>query len=202
MHLHHTKRKLQIQGGALMPDKTRSPIWFVQNVISTRFQELAKSKAFDVSNFNKTVREQLTIQSRNSPSSCSSCHIQFTGRSLPEICWQCSKYHHKKCLQSNQHACHKHGSVIAPGSSFLAPNAVSVTISAPDPTLSHIKASHTSNRTSVLQPEDQLIQQIPHIHQTATTTLEPSLQQAPTAIFTPSVSLAYVTPLSSASPMP
>ena len=114
MHLHHTKRKLQFQGGALMPDKTKSPIWFVQNVISERFQRLAKSKAFDVNNFNQNIRDVISRQSNISNPTCASCHIQFTGRSQPELCWQCSKSFHKKCLQSKLHVCQKLSSIVPP----------------------------------------------------------------------------------------
>ena len=107
VHLHHTKRKLQIQGGALMPDRTKSPVWFVQNVISKRFHQLGKSKAFDVNNFNNIIRELITSQSIGPDNSCTVCNIQFTGRSQPEFCLKCKKSFHKKCHTSKQHLCHR-----------------------------------------------------------------------------------------------
>ena len=133
---------------------------------------------------NKIVKEQLTLQSRNSPLSCSSCHIQFTGRSLPEICWQCSKYHHKKCLQSKQHACHKNGTVKAPCASSLLANTTSTTV---------MNATHSPTRAGVLQSED-------HVTQTATTTVSPSLQRAPTPIVTTAARLPNVFQPSSSAP--
>ena len=143
MHLHHTKRKLQIQGGALMPDKTKSPIWFVQNVIGKRFLKLAKSKAFDVSNFNQTIRDLVSSQSNSNPS-CAACHIQFTGRSQPELCWHCSKYFHKKCHQSKSHVCLKSGSIVPPV-------AKATTFSAPTQTALSATPSTTTN-SLLLQP--------------------------------------------------
>ena len=122
MHLHHTKRKLQFQGGALMPDKSKSPVWFVQNVISERFKRLAKNKSFDVNYFNQTIRDLVSRQSNIPNSTCASCHIQFTGRSQPELCWQCSKSFHKKCLQSKLHHCQKPSLILPTTDSSLAPS--------------------------------------------------------------------------------
>ena len=34
VHLHNTQRKIQLQGGATMPNKTKLPVWFVENVLS------------------------------------------------------------------------------------------------------------------------------------------------------------------------
>ena len=103
--LHHTKRKLQIQGGAKMPDKTTAPIWFTQKVLNPKFQSLAKNKSYDISNFNLRVRELVINSNRSVNDTCSSCDIQFTGRSMPEHCPQCSKYFHKKCLNASDHTC-------------------------------------------------------------------------------------------------
>ena len=37
VHLHHTQRRVQVQGGGTMPDKSRAAVWFVDNVLKQRF---------------------------------------------------------------------------------------------------------------------------------------------------------------------
>ena len=60
IHLHHTSRNCQVQGSALLPDNMKAPVWFVENVIKDRFNQLSKSKAHDISMFNRSVGEIVT----------------------------------------------------------------------------------------------------------------------------------------------
>ena len=105
VHLHHTKRKLQFQGGALMPDKTKAPVWFVKNVRNTRFSNLAMAKSLDISKFNKSIREMLSNIVKKQQAPCGVCKNHFIGRSQPELCLQCNRSFHKKCLMSDDHIC-------------------------------------------------------------------------------------------------
>ena len=52
VHLHHSTRTIQIQGGTLMPNSTRSAVWFLDHVTLPRFKEMAKSKKFAIKNTN------------------------------------------------------------------------------------------------------------------------------------------------------
>ena len=118
LHLHHTARKLQIQGSIIMPDKTTAPVWFVENVIKDRLNFHAHSKAFDVTNFNQTVHKLIeNSRSMNNFKTCSGCHLRFGGRSLPELCTTCNLTFHKKCITSAGHSC----SVSKRGQSCSAP---------------------------------------------------------------------------------
>ena len=107
MHLHHTRRKIQLQGSAIMPNKSKAPVWFVDNVIYDRFSLLARTKSFDIENFNKSVRDLVGKHSRkmNATNVCMGCSTQFSGRSLPEHCAECDNYYHKKCFLTKEHHC-------------------------------------------------------------------------------------------------
>ena len=114
VHLHHTQAKLQIQGGALMPDNNTAAIWFVKNLLKDRFVNEAKTKKYDISNINTQVsailssaRMQSSSARMQSPSdgmqsslsnSCAHCNKKFANNSRPIRCYRCSKLKHKtKC---------------------------------------------------------------------------------------------------------
>ena len=110
MHLHQTKRKIQVQGSSIMPDKSKAPVWFAQHVINGRFQLLAKSKSYDIVKFNEAVRELVTkhLGRVKDQVSCKGCNLPFSGRSTPEHCNQCKQVYHKtKCFPSNDHTCYR-----------------------------------------------------------------------------------------------
>ena len=44
VHLHHSTRTIQIQGSQIMPDSARAALWFLNNFVTDRFKELAKTK--------------------------------------------------------------------------------------------------------------------------------------------------------------
>ena len=46
-----------------MPDNTRVPVWFTKNVLQNIFQNLAKAKAVDISEFNNSLKTLSTSQS-------------------------------------------------------------------------------------------------------------------------------------------
>ena len=48
IHLHHTTRKVQIQGGALLPGDKKAPVWFVENILENVFTQLSQEKSLDI----------------------------------------------------------------------------------------------------------------------------------------------------------
>ena len=111
VHLHHSSRTIQIQGSHVMPDSTRSPVWFLQNVTLKRFKDIAKSKQFAIKNFNDAARALHTTASAKSPSTnsnnCQSCHLIFNTQSKPSQCQFCPKFFHKGCLKDHNKLCKK-----------------------------------------------------------------------------------------------
>ena len=101
VHLHHTQQKVQVQGGARLPDNMTAAAWFVHKVIKDIFITAAKTKKFDVENINRVVGNMITNQEYSPPSipaCCPHCNKKFTANSKPVICPRCSEYRHKgKC---------------------------------------------------------------------------------------------------------
>ena len=107
IHLHHTARKIQLQGSSLVHDRTRAPVWFVDSFLKGIFSHFAKMKSVDISNFNSAVHDMLTshIQKISSQGKCGGCGSLFGGRSVSEICSSCHKQFHKSCFQDKRHSC-------------------------------------------------------------------------------------------------
>ena len=107
VHLHHTARKVQIQGGSLVNDKKRASIWFVENFLVPAFSEAAKTKAKDVKNFNNAVKDMVAkhVKKISTDQHCKSCEIIFTGRSQKQSCAVCNHKFHKKCFTNTNHGC-------------------------------------------------------------------------------------------------
>ena len=109
IHLHHTTRKVQLQGGALISGEQKAPIWFVEHVLRDNFAKLSQEKATDIRNFNQAVSRSLT--SEKLPSTCAGCDGQFNGRSNPAFCKECKSFYHKfKCFPTNRHPCYQNKS--------------------------------------------------------------------------------------------
>ena len=107
VHLHHTQQKVQVQGGADMPDQSKVATWFVNNVLKDKFIAEARIKKFDIENINKVVSQlngsnPLPSASATSPSNipsfCPHCKKKFSSNSKPVECSRCSLFRHKmKC---------------------------------------------------------------------------------------------------------
>ena len=95
VHVHHSSRLVQIQGGALMPDKSTAASWFVRNILYGKFQILAKAKSYSIASFNTTITSMGDSIMNTSKSSCGSCDIVFDSRSKPVYCLQCVRWYHK-----------------------------------------------------------------------------------------------------------
>ena len=109
MHLHHTTRKVQVQGSAIVGGQIKAAVWFVENVVKERLSMLSRTKSTDISKFNDAVREMMNKHNAkvNVQEPCSGCNSHFNGRSVPQECSTCNhKYHKSKCFMSTNHPCH------------------------------------------------------------------------------------------------
>ena len=94
-----------------MPNKERSAIWFLNNVILNKFKDLAKVKHYVINNTNKTILEAKTTNKQSSGACsstnlCQACYNIFDSKSRPSMCSYCKKYFHKtKCLKDHSKAC-------------------------------------------------------------------------------------------------
>ena len=104
VHLHHTARKVQLQGSALVDGKVRAPIWFVDRFLKGIFSYSARSKAVDITDFNNSVHDILAnhLQKLKGQEKCQGCASTLTGRSLPEFCSYCKGTYHRSCYQDNK----------------------------------------------------------------------------------------------------
>ena len=107
VHLHHTTRLVQVQGSAIMHDKTTSAVWFADHVITDRFKQLAKTKQFDITSFNTKMLEMSRAQHEavKSGKYCSHCGKIFLGQSKPSQCTSCNSYIHRGCIRNHNASC-------------------------------------------------------------------------------------------------
>ena len=101
IHLHHSKRKVQVQGGSMVDEQTRAGVWFVDNIIRETFAAMSKNQAMDISKFNSAVRGMVSKhnQKNSAQEKCKTCNGHFTGRSLREQCLKCNNHFHKNVFQ-------------------------------------------------------------------------------------------------------
>ena len=108
VHLHHTKRHVQMQGSAKMPDGNFAPVWFLNSFIKDRFVSLAKLKHYDITAINKMVKAifENTKESVRGSKNCCQCSRQFSSNSRPTKCIYCNQLFHKtNCLPAHSSAC-------------------------------------------------------------------------------------------------
>ena len=136
MHLHHSVRKIQLQGSSLVHGKSRAPVWFVDNFVKGLFSFFSKSKSIDITKFNAAVHDMLTkhLHKIDSQEICSGCNSLFTGRSSPEFCFLCKLKYHKKCFHGTNHTCINHSQVYPSSNPFqsLTPGTVTNYAQLPD----------------------------------------------------------------------
>ena len=115
IHLHHTVRKVQIQGSSMITRDRRASVWFVENFLLDKFKVESQNKSFDIARLNTEVRDVVNkhVEKINAKEKCEVCSVHFIGRSLREYCQGCDKTFHKKCVQSSSHPCS--GGTPAPG---------------------------------------------------------------------------------------
>ena len=92
VHLHHTTRRVQLQGSSLVHDKVRAPVWFVDSFLKGVFNHVANLKAVNITSFNNAVLNVLTahIQKISGQSKCGVCVSLLGKRSIPEHCLTCN----------------------------------------------------------------------------------------------------------------
>ena len=107
VHLHHTARRVQIQGSTMVTKQSRACVWFLEKYLLDKFRKEAEDKAVDISLFNSAVSKVVISHTErlNSLEKCQSCNVAYNGRSVREQCSICSKSFHRKCMQSEYHPC-------------------------------------------------------------------------------------------------
>ena len=121
IHLHHTARKIQIQGSALMPDNTTIPIWFLYNILQRQLNELASSQSYDITVINSKI-QQLIVENNTATKNClcKGCNRQIKGKGLVETCPSCNILFHKKCFKNHSCPSNQDTAVPLPKSSSLS----------------------------------------------------------------------------------
>ena len=106
VHVHHSTRLVQAQGGSLMSDKTTAAFWFVKNVLKGKFRVLASAKKYNIKNFNDALTTSHTLgQSFGAPTKdkCGACDKVLDSRSAPVYCFLCTKQFHKINCHKKHH---------------------------------------------------------------------------------------------------
>ena len=116
VHLHHSTRTIQIQGSSVMPDSTRSALWFLKNFVLIRFKEQAKAKNYAIRSTNESIlnacnnstsKVNKRTANHDPQSSCSSCNRGFNTSSKPSKCTVCGYFFHKtNCLRDHNKTAH------------------------------------------------------------------------------------------------
>ena len=111
VHLHHTARKVQIQGGSIVNNKKRACVWFLENYIIGHFRITSKEKAVDISNFNSAVQKLAADHSIKVANleKCADCSVPLGNRSNKVVCEICRGNFHKACLNRATHLCNGAG---------------------------------------------------------------------------------------------
>ena len=98
IHLHNTQRKVQLQGGSSMPDKSTAPVWFVDNVLKPMFVKQAQSQGIQIAHINQLVSNigsrQLDPAPNEAQIHCFHCKKKFSTNSRPVLCPKCSNLKH------------------------------------------------------------------------------------------------------------
>ena len=105
LHLHHTTRRIQLQGSSLVHGVTRTPVWYMEKVLLGLFNKLARDKSVDILEFNNGVHEAISKCKNNQSNQgkSSTCNASFIGRSLQETGPLCKLKFHRKCIQGTLH---------------------------------------------------------------------------------------------------
>ena len=145
--LHHTVRKVQVQGSSIMNNNIRANVWFLENVLLGFFTEMSAAKSLDISQLNTLVSNVVAnhLQKRSSQLKCLACDIPFTGRSQYEQCPTCYHHFHSRCLLHTSHQC---SSAVPPNQHISDPQLSTVSYS------SIITTQSTVPRTSTVPQPD------------------------------------------------
>ena len=101
IHLHHTSRKVQLQGSAKMYNGTTIPVWFLENFLLNQLELLASSHSYDISELNSKIQELVDTNTFATKALyCSMCNVLIKGK-VKETCISCSGVFHKKCISDH-----------------------------------------------------------------------------------------------------
>ena len=171
VHLHHTQQKVQIQGGARMPDQTTAPVWFLENLLKERFVSLAKHRKYDIKEINRkigTLKAHSGLQKSSAKvGTCPHCKKSFKSNSKPAMCGNCCSYFHNtkqnKCFVS--HVCLPIANQQPyPSTTFFVPNkSLTTSLQSPSPAAASSRtpaittteannSPHTSSSVLTLSP--------------------------------------------------
>ena len=105
VHCHNTTRRIQVQGGAVMPSSQTAAVWFCQSFLQPRFQQAGRGQRVNIDSVNTVIRGLSSIPSDSfKSSSCGCCSKLFKGVAKPTSCWICHGTFHKSgCF--NRHTC-------------------------------------------------------------------------------------------------
>ena len=172
--LHHTVRKVQVQGSSNINGNIRANVWFLQNVLLGMFSSLSATKAMDISKFNMMVQKVVTnhMNKRKNETKCNECDISFTNRSQYELCQSCNGYYHRKCVSS--HLCRAAAVVHSSSNTTLTrtrassgqPNILANRVPATSSTPTATNNSQPISTVSMFGNTDQPIQLDPSLHHT------------------------------------
>ena len=107
VHLRHSTRLVQVQGSAKMPDKTTAAVWFAEQFLTKKFQDLAKTRAYDISSFNNEILKMSRLHHNTvrSEKCCAQCSKLFSSSSKPVPCSSCQRKIHRGCSKLHLSLC-------------------------------------------------------------------------------------------------
>ena len=77
-----------MQGGAIMSDQNKAPVWFLKAFVKERFAKLAVIKHNDITAFNNMISRAVKKHrgSDTLNNNCSRCQRHFSAKSIPTQC--------------------------------------------------------------------------------------------------------------------
>ena len=117
VHLYHSTRRVQVQGAALMPDKSTAAVWFVNHILKDVFTTKARTSRQSIDDFHDSLlamaasstsssrapgRRKVAATSANAGRKvCIQCNKTIHGNiRQPPICPKgiCTGFIHKECI--------------------------------------------------------------------------------------------------------
>ena len=184
VHLHHTTRLVQVQGGAILSDGVVAAVWFVKNLLIQLFLKLSSAQGHDISRFNQAVinngfknpgKTSLSDQDQK----CSHCDKSLARKNAkPVKCFPCKSTFHTSCHR--QHKC--------TGTPTRPPSI---------PRLKRKAAEISYLDTSVLEIDDDAPDSAPQLSHQVSTQLNTLPPVSSSLSLLPTVSLTFTSPTSS-----
>ena len=113
VHLHHTTRRVQVQGAAVMPDHNTAAVYFVNHFLTESFKSLAQTNHQRIDDFHKGLLDLVpdqpsSLPTRNRKSASLRGRPVGTGGDYCFICWfhLYHNYHNHYHITSTTHHHH------------------------------------------------------------------------------------------------